>query len=465
MTAAPQIISVVLTDETANPDAERAMLGSMILDNRLIDDAMGMIPFAVMEKGAESLFSGQCNQIVWDMIVRLHSKGWGVDLTVLAEVLMMEDLLPAVGGAVYIAGLEDDIFSLKMFPDYVRIVVLKWARRSVANVGAEIANDAGRTDMPTPQIIDLAEARLSGLTIAEERRGAWVIAGDTLPDVLEQFERAAAGDVKPRGISTGIADLDGLIGGLRPGKVYVIASRPSVGKSAFAQSIVAHVALRIGRPVGIVSMEMKAAEISARLIAMESGVALDVIEGTAHGSFDSADLVHAAAERIDKAPIYVEETARMTSGSISLRCRRLKTRVRDLALIVVDYLQLTESTGKKSDNRQIEIAEASRALKVLAGELNVPIIALSQLNRDIEKQTGKKKREPQLSDLRDSGAVEQDADVVAFLTRDTEPEAQTPYAIQDARLLIRKQRNGPLGVVNLHFLGAATRFTGATKGQ
>jgi replicative DNA helicase len=458
-----------------NLEAERALLGALILDNRKIDEALERIPTEAMRQSRaaeekdrrwrdrqevlEPLFFSNAHQKIFNAIVRLHEQGSGVDLTTLAEQLLLNNQLELVGGAPFIAGLEDDIFSLAQMAQYVDIIVQKWRLRCLIRASQTTIEEATTSDSAAATIIDRAEKRIFDVSLAQQSPD-FVHVSEVLPDLLTQIEERAKGIHQLPGLGTGFAQFDRITHGLRPGQLVILAARPSMGKSAFALNIASNVALRGGRPVGIFTLEMSKSELMNRMIATEAKVSMSRLLGREGVRRDELDLVHEAAARIDAAPLYIDESSSLTALEMRARSRRLKSRCPDLALIVVDYMQLM-SSGTRTDSRQQEVAEISRSLKVLAGELHLPVIALSQLSRESEKRRGTKERLPQLHDLRDSGAIEQDADIVMFIHREKSNEIGRPDGPQqpeEAILCVRKHRNGPTANLEMLFRGEYTEF-------
>jgi replicative DNA helicase len=466
----------------SNVEAERALLGALILDNRKIDELLERIPSEAIKQSraieaegrpwrgrreaAEPLFFSAAHQMIFNAILHLHEQGAGVDLTTLAEQLLLKGQLELVGGAPFIAGLEDDIFSLAQASQYVDIIVQKWRLRCLIRAGQAIIEEAMGSEEPAATVIDRAEKRIFEVSLAQQSPD-FVHASDVLPDLLVAIEERAKGLHEYPGLTTGFARFDKMTNGFRPGQLVIVAARPSMGKSAFALNIAAKIAMKDKKPVGIFTLEMSKTELLSRLIATEAKVSMSRLLGRQGVRRDELDLVHEAAGRIHAAPLFIDESSSLTALEMRARARRLKSRCPDLALIVVDYMQLM-SSGTRADSRQQEVAEISRSLKVLAGELKLPVIALSQLSRESEKRRTAKDRLPRLSDLRDSGAIEQDADLVVFIHRERVAEtarAQDPPQAEEAIVNIGKHRNGPTGNIEMLFRGAYTEFVDLAYGE
>ncbi len=454
-----------------NVEAERVLLGCLILDNRKIDVVLDVFPHAAISalrqdrlprrRGPrpEPLFFSRSHQIIFAAIHELFDTGRGVDLTTLAEELQHREELDAVGGAPYLAGLEDDIFSLGQVPEYARIIVQKWRLRCLVRASQRIVEEVNNSDSPAQEIVDRAEKLI--FEIAQDQTEAdFVHIGEPVADQLQEIENLKKGVQGLPGLATGFKELDRMTTGLRPSNLVVLAARPSMGKSALAMNMAAHAAIHLSRPVGIYSLEMSRSELTTRLLCTEAHVSMSRVRGHFHLRRDEMDALHEAGERIERAPLYIDDSSSLSVLEMRARARRLKGRCPDLALIIVDYLQLMCGGAARYDNRQQEVSEISRALKGLARELDVPVLALSQLSRQTEQRRGTRDKLPRLSDLRESGAIEQDADVVLFVHREksTQHDPEAPNEPELATIRIGKQRNGPIGDFELLFRGDFTQF-------
>ncbi|MCE5229640.1 replicative DNA helicase [bacterium] len=461
----------------ANLEAERALLGCLILDNRLIDVALDQMPPAAVAQAREAgrprrrgepdepLFFSPAHQTIFSAILEIYEANAAIDLTTLAEKLLLKGQLEAVGGAPFLAALEEDIFAPGQAAEYARIIVEKWRLRRLiraAQTIADQASGAGAEDVTS--MIESAEQRI--FAIGQDQRSAdFVHVGEVVADKLMEIEeRSKSGGALP-GLETGFDRLDQMTGGLRPSNMIIIAARPSMGKTAFAMNIAAHVALRRKKPVGLFSLEMSRGEVTSRLLCSESHVSMGrVLSGKALKRSE-LDALHEAGARIDAAPLHIDDASTLSALEMRARARRLKSRCPDLALIIVDYLQLMHGGGMRYDNRQQEVTEISRSIKALARELEIPIIALSQLSRQSEQRRGTKDKMPKLSDLRESGAIEQDADVVMFIHRERNlVQGDGPVQPDMACVRIGKQRNGPVGDFDMLFHGEFTQFVTLAPG-
>lgn len=462
-----------------NFEAERALLGGMLVDNRKIPEIIELFPIQARvffhtadakekrrkRKPADldlPVFAYPANQEIFETIVTLHDKGRAVDLMTLAHELDAAGRYQAVGGAAYLASLEEELVSTLYLHEYARIVVDKWRLRSLLHAAETIRHEAARGDNAVEEVIERAERRIFEISQQTQARD-FVHVADVAADDLAEIEARAKHDSQTAtGLMTGFFELDRLTTGLRPANLIILAARPSVGKSAFAMNIAMEAAVRQGKPVGIFSLEMSAQELTQRLLCTMANVQLGKVRSN-RLSHQDLDRLHAETMRLNTVPLFIDDSSSLTILEMRSRARRLKSRCPNLALIVVDYLQLMRSTGGRVESRQQEVSEISRAIKGLARELEVPIIALSQLSRQVEQRQGRTKKDkmPKLSDLRESGAIEQDADVVIFIHRDFTPKGDQPGPKTDtdlATIRVAKQRNGPVGDFDLLFRGDLTQF-------
>ena len=429
-------------------EAEQSVLGGLMLDNDAADKIGDVI-------SAEDFYS-DAHRIVYRQIVQLIADGKPADAVTASEALASTQKLDYVGGLAYLGALAQNVPTAANIRHYANIVRERSILRQLASTATEIAESAfnplGRN---AKMVLDEAEAKI--LHIAEQgSRGAqnFQIIGKLLANVVERIEtlynRDDPSDVT--GVPTGFADLDRMTSGFQPGDLVVVAGRPSMGKTALALNIGESVALNTGMPVAVFSMEMGASQLAMRLIGSVGRLDQHKLR-TGRLQPDDWDKLSAALGRLNEAPILIDETPALNAIEVRSRARRLMKQYGKLGLVIVDYLQLMQASTQ-GENRATEISEISRAMKSLAKELQVPVVALSQLNRSLEQRPNKR---PVMSDLRESGAIEQDADVILFIYRDEVYNAET----QDkgvAEIIISKQRNGPIGTVFLTFLGEFTRF-------
>jgi replicative DNA helicase len=429
-------------------EAEQSVLGGLMLDN----DAADRIGDVV---NADDFYS-DAHRIVYRHITQLIADGKPADVVTVSEALASTQKLDYVGGLAYLGALAQNVPSAANIRHYANIVRERSILRQLAATATEIAESAfnplGRN---AKMVLDEAEAKV--LHIAEQgSRGAqnFQVIGKLLASVVERIEtlynRDDPSDVT--GVPTGFADLDRMTSGFQPGDLVVVAGRPSMGKTALALNIGENVALNTGMPVAVFSMEMGASQLAMRLIGSVGKLDQHKLRTGRLGPEDW-DKLSTALGRLNEAPILIDETPALNAIEVRSRARRLMKQYGKLGLVIVDYLQLMQATTQ-GENRATEISEISRSMKSLAKELSVPVVALSQLNRSLEQRPNKR---PVMSDLRESGAIEQDADVIVFIYRDEVYNQDT----QDkgvAEIIIGKQRNGPIGTVRLTFLGEYTRF-------
>lgn len=429
-------------------DAEQSVLGGLMLDNTAWDRVADLI--------AEGDFYRADHRSIFRHISKLIEHNRPADVVTVAESLESTKELNQVGGLAYLSALANNTPSAAHIRRYAEIVRERAILRKLAEVGTEICDSAySPLGKDANQILDEAESKV--FEIAEQ--GARGQQGfQEMPPLLTRvveridmlYNRASDSDVT--GVPTGFADLDRMTSGLQPGDLVIVAGRPSMGKTSLALNMAEHAALHAGLPVGIFSMEMAATQLVMRMIGSVGKLDQHKLRtGRLHDE-DWQRLTHAVG-KLNEAPIHIDETAALNPLELRARARRLHRQYKKLGLIVVDYLQLM-SASSSGENRATELSEISRGMKALAKELDCPVVALSQLNRSLEQRPNKR---PVMSDLRESGALEQDADVILFIYRDEVYNPETPEK-GVAEVIIGKQRNGPIGFVKLAFLGEYTRF-------
>jgi replicative DNA helicase len=426
-----------------NLEAEMSVLGSMLLSKDAIAD--------VVETLSSTDFYKPAHATVFDCALDLYGRGDPVDaVTVMAE-LNRRGELGRVGGAPYLHTLVASVPTAASAGYYARIVVEQAILRRLVEAGTRVvqlgySGKGGDVD----DIVDRAQQAVFDVT---EKRSSedYVLLNDLLAPTLEEIERIGNRDGLMAGVPTGFADLDSLTNGLHPGQLVIIAARPSVGKSTLALDFVRSASIKHQLPSVFFSLEMGRQEITMRLLSAEARVHLQNIRTGRMTDDEWARMARRMGE-IASSPLFIDDSPNLTMMEIRAKARRLKQR-HDLKLLVVDYMQLM-SSHKKVENRQQEVSEISRSLKLLAKELEVPVVALSQLNRSPEQRADKK---PQLSDLRESGSLEQDADVVILLYREDVFEKESPRA-GEADFIVAKHRNGPTNTVTTAFQGHFSRF-------
>jgi len=427
-------------------EAEQSVIGGLLIDPESWDRIADLL--------SPEDFYQKRHQVLYRCIGQMLLEQKPLDAITLAEYLQDHELLAEAGGVAYVVELANATPSAANVPAYASIVRDRAILRALIHAGREIADLAYRPEGRDAQtLLEEAERRIFELAQGQKRDAvAFTRIKDALPRVIDRIEANARERKTVTGLPTGFADLDEKTSGLHPGQLVIVAGRPSMGKTAFAMNIAEHVACSEGLPVAVFSMEMPTEEIVLRALSSRGRVDQHRLRNGSLGNDDWPRIAMAIGE-LGKAPLFTDDSAALTPGELRSRARRLK-REKDLRLIIVDYLQLMQVPGR-SDNRVAEISEISRSLKALAKELQVPVIALSQLNRSLENRTEKR---PQMSDLRESGAIEQDADLILFLYRDEVYNKDNEEVKGIAEVIIGKQRNGPIGTVRMSFFGEYTRF-------
>ena len=430
-----------------NLDAERSVLGAILLDNDAFHPAIEILEAAD--------FSLDSHRRIFTRMVALSEKRQPIDTITLSEELERAGELEAAGGSAYLASLSDGLPTSTNVEHYARIVKEKALLRNLIHTSDNIINQAMEADEQADLVLDRAEEAIFSLAEKRIREGLLpikTIVQQTIPRLDEYFERRQ----HITGLATGFADFDNLTSGLQPAELIILAARPGIGKTALALNIAQYVAMAERKAAAIFSLEMAREALLFRLLCAEARVDSHRFR-SGYLSKDEQGKIVAASARLRDAPLFIDDTAALTVLEMRAKCRRLQAE-HNLALVVVDYMQLMSGRGR-FENRTQEISSISRGLKALAKELRVPVISISQLSRAPEQRGGDHR--PQLSDLRESGSIEQDADLVGFIFR---PEVyKDPDNVPEedrgrAELIIAKQRNGPTGKVNLAFLREYTRF-------
>jgi replicative DNA helicase len=427
-----------------NLEAEQSILGGILLDNQALN--------AVLEILTQADFYSDAHRKIFASIVDLSNRNEPADLITLSNIMKDQKKLDQVGGISYLASLVDNVGSAANISYYARIVKEKSTLRRMIEAATQILNRSYDVGMDVDQMLDQAEHAI--FEISENKiRPSFSPMREILKSSFQTIERLYANKELITGVATGFDNLDDITSGLQKSDLIIVAGRPSMGKTAFALNIAQNAALLTGIPVAVFSLEMAKEQLVMRMLAAEARVDSQRLRKGFLGETDWPKLTEAAG-RLSDAPIYIDDTPAITVIEMKAKARRLKAE-NGLGLIVIDYLQLMRGSAYK-DSREQEISEISRSLKALAKELSVPVIALSQLNRKVEDRTN---RRPMMADLRESGAIEQDADVIAFIYRDevyNKSEDNPEKGI--AEIIIGKQRNGPTGIVKLAFQEKYTRF-------
>jgi replicative DNA helicase len=427
-----------------NLEAEQSILGSILLENSAINN--------VLEVMTRNDFYNEAHKKIFNVILELSDKNEPVDLITLSNALKNKNFLDSVGGTAYLASLVDNVPSAANVANYARIVKEKAILRGLIGSATEIITSCYETGSDVDQVLDKAEHSIFEISENKVRPSFYPIR-EIVKESFRSIEDLYARKELITGVPTGFEKIDDLTSGLQKSDLIIIAGRPSMGKTAFALNIAQFASLESQIPVAIFSLEMSKEQLAFRLLASEAKVDSQRLRKGFLGETDWPKLTTAAG-RLSEAPLFIDDTPAITVLEMKAKSRRLKADA-GLGLIVVDYIQLMRG-GSYRDSREQEISEISRSLKALAKELKVPVIALSQLNRKVEDRTN---RRPQMADLRESGAIEQDADVIAFIYRDevyNKSEDNTEKGI--AEIIIGKQRNGPTGTVKLAFLEKFTSF-------
>ncbi|MHB8908839.1 MAG: replicative DNA helicase [Syntrophales bacterium] len=427
-----------------NIEAEQSVLGGILLDNLALN--------TVLELLETSDFYSEAHRKIFSSIIDLSDRNEPCDLITLSNILKDQKRIEQVGGTAYLASLVDNVSSAVNIGYYAKIIKEKSILRRLIGTATEILNKTYDSTMDVDSVLDEAEHAI--FEISENKvRPSFYPMRDIIKDSFKAIERLYANKELVTGVSTGFDKIDDMTSGLQRSDLIIIAGRPSMGKTAFALNIAQHAALELGIPVAVFSLEMSKEQLATRMLAAEARVDSQRLRKGFLGETDWPKLTTAAG-RLSEAPIYIDDTPAITVIEMKAKSRRLKAEA-GLGLIVLDYLQLMRGSMYK-DSREQEISEISRSLKGLAKELSVPVIALSQLNRKVEDRTS---RRPQMADLRESGAIEQDADVIAFIYRDEVYNRSDDNPEKGiAEIIIGKQRNGPTGTIKLAFQEKYTRF-------
>jgi replicative DNA helicase len=427
-----------------NIEAEESLLGAMLLSKDAIATAV--------ETVAADDFYKPAHAHLFEAIVTLYGAGEPIDPTTVAEALRRAGVLDGLGGKQAILRIQVGTPAASNAGFYARIVADHALLRRLVAVGSEVAELGYTLPEDVTEVLDRAESLVFDVA---NRRQTTSLRGihATLQDSLAHLEALFEHDSQTTGIPTGYRDLDEVLLGWQPSNLIVVAARPGQGKTAFALGSAVHAALEVGRPVVFFSLEMGYLELTQRILAAEAGINSRLLRTGRIPEGDWTRISHAVG-RLAEAPLFIDDNPHLTVMDMRAKCRRLKAAHGDLGLVVVDYLQLM-STPRKAENRQVEVSELSRGLKVLARDLEVPVLALSQLNRSLEYRADKR---PMLADLRESGALEQDADIVAFIYRDDTYHPDSPDK-GTAEVIVAKHRNGPTGKIRLAFLEHLTRFS------
>jgi replicative DNA helicase len=428
-----------------NVEAERSILGAILLDNNAIN--------AAIEKLRPEDFFHDHHRRIYQQMIALSEAQQAIDLVTLAEQLQRGGELEAVGGAAYVSQLVDGVPHITNVEHYARIVKEKSLLRGLIHATSAIQQQALAAEEDADTILDKAESAI--FQLAEDRvRLGLVGLHDVVTESRERIARIYEGGQRITGLSTGYDSLDNLTSGLQPSELIILAARPSMGKTAFALNLAENISVRDNKPVAIFSLEMSKESLLLRLLSADAKIDSHKFR-TGHLNHEDRGRIPRSLSRLSQAPLWIDDAGGATVVEIGAKLRRL-SREKGLALVVVDYLQLISARGRFG-NRNEEISSITRGLKAMAKELKVPLVVLSQLTRAPERED----REPRLADLRESGAIEQDADVVLFIHRPNfykKSSEVTPEERGETDLIIAKQRNGPTDTIRFVFQGSFTRF-------
>lgn len=427
-------------------EAEKAVLGALLLSG----EAYESISHIVKTED----FYRESHRIIFEAITNIIKQNKRADTILLTQELTRMQKLEAAGDIAYVMSLTEDSLATYNVEEHARIVSEKAQLRKLIDVATKIEGMSYTGEERTEDIVNKAEQMVLDVSGQSQGESSFSPMGEVVMETLERISRMSNHDGLLTGLSTGFRDLDALTSGLQQSDLILVAARPSMGKTAFTLNIAQNVAMRQNKTVAFFSLEMSKEQLVGRILASVATVDSNRLR---RGQLDNRDWesVMKAMESMSKANLFIDDTSGLTPQMMLKKLRRLKVE-HGLDLVVVDYIQLMENGGTRNkENRQQEVSAISRQLKLIARELNVPLIALSQLSRGVESRQDKT---PMLSDLRESGSLEQDADIVAFLNRDNYQDTQDTSEGVETQIIIRKHRNGELGVITLWFEGRYTRF-------
>ena len=428
-------------------EAARAVLGAILLNKDAFDAVSSIVK-------AEDFYSDN-HRVIYEALVSIVGKNQRADYVLLSEELKKSQKLEAVGGILYLTNLTTDIVDAYNVEDHAKIVRDKAHLRKLIHVANAVESMAYREEEETEDIVNRAEQMVLDVSGTTKGESSFSAMRDVVYETIDRINELQRHKGILTGVSTGFKDLDNLTSGLQKSDLILVAARPSMGKTAFTLNIAQNVAMKSKKNVAFFSLEMSKTQLVARVLAAVAGINSGRIRNGQLSQEDWGKAINALND-LAEAPLYIDDTSGLTPQLMKKKLRRLIQEHGELGLVVVDYIQLMENGGKKmADNRQQEVSAISRQLKIMAREFNVPLIALSQLSRGVESRADKT---PMLSDLRESGSLEQDADIVAFLNRENYQDTEDTSDGVETQVIIRKHRNGELGIVKLWFEGAYTRF-------
>lgn len=430
---------------------EEAVLGALMLDRDALSNVLDILQ-------PESFYL-DAHQLIYKAMLRLFEKSQPVDILTVNESLRKAGDLEAAGGPAYLATLTNKVASAANVEYHARIIAQKFIQRELIRVSTSIIRNAYEDTTDVFELLDEAEQGLFGIAEQNMNR-SYESMGSLSSQLLKQLEELKNREDGLTGVPTGFTALDKLTSGWQPSDLIILAARPGMGKTSFVLSLARNAAMDFQKPVAVFSLEMAAVQLATRLVSMEAEISGSKLRNGQLEEYEWQQL-HTAIEKVSEAPIFIDDTPGINVFELRAKCRRLKMQ-HDIQMVIIDYLQLmTGGSDNQKGNREQEVSAISRALKGLAKELNVPVIALSQLSRAVEVRGGTKR--PQLSDLRESGSIEQDADIVSFIYRPEyyqileDEEGQSLKGI--AEIIIAKHRNGALDTVKLRFVDQFARFS------
>ncbi len=419
-----------------------SLLGAMMLDRHAVGESL------LLAKPDD--FYVPAHRRICQVLMELYDQNVAIDLVTTLDRLQEHGAVEEIGGTAYLAQLADSVPSAANAEHYARIVRNKSILRNLINTLGDVLRHAFEEAQSVEEFLDETEKKLFAVT---ERRSSGQAKGlrEVLIETFEHIEKATGSGMT--GVPTGYYELDSLTGGFQKGEMIVLAARPSVGKTALALNIIEHMVVREKQPVAFFSLEMGSREVAQRMLSSFAGVNLARFRGNL--SIEDHEKLQQAAGELTQAPLFIDDSPGMTIFDVRTKARRLKAQ-HNISMVAIDYLQLLNAPG--AENRQVQVADMSRGVKALARELDIPVLTLCQLNRDVEQSN----RQPRLSDIRESGAIEQDADVVMLLHRE-DRNSSDPAVKGEAVIIVGKQRNGPTGKVDLQFQDTFARFVNKSR--
>ena len=440
-----------MKEEPKNLEAEMCVLGCAYMSSSALEK--------VCDELSSDMFYDKRNSVIYDALSELKKRNEKIDSTILKNEIEKNTPINSVGGVEYLSDVIDSVVSASNIDSYIKIVREKALRRKLITVCEDIEKNARVEDQDTNDLIESAEKKLFTVTKAR-KAGEFRTSREVLKSAISQLETLSKNDSDVTGVPTGFYDFDKLTSGLHPNELIIIAARPAMGKTAFALNIAVNAALATNKAVAIFNLEMGAEQLMFRMLSTASSVEGNKLK-TGKLSHDDWKKINEATSELGDAPIFIEDTPGITIGEIRAKCRRLAS-AGNLGLIVIDYLQLISGGPGYGNNRQQEVSDISRSLKTMAMELGVPVIALAQLSRNVE---GRENKRPIMSDLRESGSIEQDADIVSFLYRDDyyTKQVDNPDGVSISELIIGKHRNGATGTIELLFEKNISNFRNYVK--